>query len=56
MLVTAGDTAADPVPVTIETPLRLVAAPHVTGCPIGTRGTPHRPPAPGTGPCGGHAW
>jgi hypothetical protein len=50
MLVTAGDSAADPVPVVIQTPHGLVAAPRVTGRPIGT-GQAHRTvlpyPAPG---------
>src|SRR5439155_11496583 len=50
MLVTAGDSAADPIPVVMQTPRGLVAAPCVTGRPIGT-GEAHRTvlpyPAPG---------
>jgi hypothetical protein len=46
MLVTAGDSAADPVPVVIETPRGLVAAPCVTGRPIGT-GRAHHTVLPG---------
>ena len=41
MLVTANDSAADPVPVVIQTPRGLAAAPCVTGRPIGT-GEAHR--------------
>ena len=57
MLVTAGDSsAADPVPVVIETPRGLAVAPCLTGRPIATEEA-HRTvlPGPAPGPCGGAA-